>query len=94
MFAGPELTRLDFVKVDVEGAELHVLTGGEHIIDEFRPAMLIEIEARHTVRYGYSPDDVVDWLTARGYAMHTWKDGWQAASEVSPDTRNYLFRRR
>ncbi len=91
MFAGPDLTRLDFVKVDVEGAELHVLTGGEKIIDEFRPAMLIEIEARHTVRYGYSPDDVVDWLTSRDYDMYTWQEGWQSVTQVSSGIRNYLF---
>jgi FkbM family methyltransferase len=91
MFVGSDLTRLDFVKVDVEGAELHVLQGGEKIIDEFKPAMLIEIEARHTVRYGYSPDDVVSWLTERGYAMHTWREGWRPVSQVSAQTRNYLF---
>ncbi len=90
MFAG-ELNRLDFVKVDVEGAELHVLEGGEKIIDEFKPAMLIEIEARHTVRYEYSPEDVVAWLTDRGYAMYTWHEGWHSASTVSTQTRNYLF---
>lgn len=92
MFIGSDMTRLDFVKVDVEGAELHVLQGGEKIIDEFKPTMLIEIEARHTVRYDYSPDDVVAWLTERGYAMYTWHDGWQSTDRVSVETRNYLFR--
>lgn len=90
MFAA-DMTRLDFVKVDVEGAELHVLEGGEKIIDEFKPALLIEIEARHTVRFGYAPEDVVGWLTERGYSMYTWHEGWQSASQVVADTRNYLF---
>jgi FkbM family methyltransferase len=85
-------TRLDFVKIDVEGAELHVLRGGAGVIEAFRPAMLIEIEARHTARYQYHPGDVADWLARRGYAMYTWEHGWQPASAITSGTRNYLFR--
>jgi len=86
------LTRLDFIKIDVEGAELHVLEGGQQAIGTFRPAMLIEIEARHTARYQYSPDDIVAWLTRRGYTMHIWQRGWRETSSVCAHTRNYLFR--
>jgi FkbM family methyltransferase len=84
--------RLDFVKIDVEGAELHVLRGGTAVIESFLPTMLIEIEARHTARYQYHPEDVVSWLRARGYAMYTWNRGWQQASEITSATRNYMFR--
>ncbi|WP_345632892.1 FkbM family methyltransferase [Rugosimonospora acidiphila] len=90
--AGAELTRLDFVKIDVEGGELHVLRGGERSIDRFRPTMLIEIEARHTARYEYSPDDVVNWLAERGYSMYAWRRGWRAADKVCVHANNYLFR--
>ena len=86
------LTKLDFIKVDVEGAELQVLYGGKDVIESFRPAMLLEIEARHTERYSCSPDDVVDWLSERGYLMYTWQRGWKRASRVTDTTRNYLFR--
>jgi FkbM family methyltransferase len=84
--------RVDFVKIDVEGAELQVLEGGEDVIEAHRPAMLIEIEARHTARYGHSPEDVAGWLTRRGYVMHTWRHGWREACRIEPGTRNYLFR--
>jgi FkbM family methyltransferase len=86
------LTRLDFVKIDVEGAELHVLQGGAHCIETFKPDLLLEIEARHLTRYGYAVQDVTDWLTGRGYTMHVWHHGWQPATAVSPRIRNYLFR--
>jgi FkbM family methyltransferase len=86
------VTRLDFIKIDTEGGELHVLQGGERAIKEFRPAILVEIEARHTARYQYTPEDLVGWLAERGYAMFTWRNGWQRASQVSEDGRNYLFR--
>lgn len=86
------LTRLDFLKIDVEGGELHVLRGGRRTVEAFRPTMLIEIEARHTVRYEYGPDDVVRWLTDRGYTMHAWHGGWRPADRVCPHANNYLFR--
>jgi FkbM family methyltransferase len=87
----PGATRLDFVKIDVEGAELHVLQGGKRLIEAFRPALLIEIEARHTDRYQYAPADVVSWLGGRGYAMYRWQRGWRPAASVNSQTRNYLF---
>jgi hypothetical protein len=86
------IDRVDFVKIDVEGAELHVLEGGREVIEAHRPTMLIEIEARHTARYGHSPEDVSRWLLKRGYTMHTWRRGWREANGFAPGTRNYLFR--
>lgn len=86
------IDRLDFVKIDVEGAELQVLEGGKAVIEELRPAMLIEIEARHTARYRSAPGDVTAWMHERGYAMFTWDRGWRPAQSVEPGTRNYLFR--
>jgi FkbM family methyltransferase len=85
------LTRLDFIKIDVEGAELRVLEGGQQTIEAFRPAMLVEIEARHTARYQYAPADITGWLTQRGYTMHIWQNGWQETDTVCTHTRNYLF---
>lgn len=36
-----------FLKVDVEGNELNVFKGGENILKNHRPKILVEIEARH-----------------------------------------------
>ncbi|WIM99868.1 FkbM family methyltransferase [Actinoplanes oblitus] len=94
LVARERLDRLDFVKIDVEGGELHVLHGATATLERFRPAMFIEIEARHTERYAYSPGDVVEWLAARGYTMYTWQRGWTPAERVCAHTNNYLFRSR
>ena len=90
--ASEAIDRVDFVKIDVEGAELQVLEGGRKVIEAHRPTMLIEIEARHTARYGHSPEDVSGWLLRRGYSMGTWRRGWREADGFAPGTRNYLFR--
>jgi FkbM family methyltransferase len=84
-------SRLDFVKIDVEGAELQVLEGGRRVIGAHRPVLLIEIEARHAARYQCCPDDITGWLFRRGYTMHVWRHGWRETGRIQPDTRNYLF---
>ncbi len=86
------LNRLDFIKIDVEGAELHVLEGGQRAIETYRPALLVEIEERHISRYEHSAADIVSWLVKRDYTMHVWRNGWRRAENVTEGTRNYLFR--
>ncbi|NUT97854.1 MAG: FkbM family methyltransferase [Saccharothrix sp.] len=86
------IERLDFVKADVEGAELRVLQGGTETIERFRPKLLLEIEERHLERFGYRAEDVVEWLAERGYRMFAWQHGgWRQVERIRPDLRNYLF---
>jgi FkbM family methyltransferase len=55
-----------FMKIDVEGHELSVLRGGEGLLHESRPTLLVEIEQRH-LDGDLTIADVVDYLTNRGY---------------------------
>lgn len=87
------IDRLDFLKIDVEGAELQVLEGGKQVVDALHPAMLLEIEARHTARYRRTPGEVIAWMLDRGYTMYAWRRGWHPVSSVDPGIRNYLFER-
>lgn len=86
------LTRLDFIKIDIEGAELNALKGGRKYIERYKPAILVEIEARHLKRFGYHADDIIDWLSRFGYKMYTWQHGWRQTEKVTLDKRNYLFK--
>jgi FkbM family methyltransferase len=63
-FDGP---RLDFIKLDVEGYELHALEGAEETIKKYRPKMLIEINREALARQGVNPEDVFAWLKDHGY---------------------------
>lgn len=86
------LRRVDFLKADVEGAELAILRGGAALLERWHPTLLLEIEDRHTARYGHAASDVLDWLTARGYLAHRWLEGaWQPCTSWSGEARNYLF---
>ncbi|MQA97434.1 MAG: FkbM family methyltransferase [Streptosporangiales bacterium] len=84
--------RVDFVKADVEGAELAVLQGGMRTIKEHHPALLLEIEDRHLAKYGVTSGDIVALLRGEGYRMHVWTGGsWAEADRVTDERRNYLF---
>ncbi|MFZ0492568.1 MAG: FkbM family methyltransferase [Acidimicrobiia bacterium] len=84
--------RIDFLKADVEGAELSLLEGGKESIERWRPTVLLEIEDRHLGRYGQRASEVVEFMTDRGYRMLTFSNGeLRPAGEVVEDENNYLF---
>lgn len=60
------LRRCDFLKLDLEGAELLALIGAEHTIHKYSPVVCVELYG-HAKRYGFSDDDVRRWLLNRGY---------------------------
>ncbi|MFB6889238.1 FkbM family methyltransferase [Kitasatospora sp. NPDC056327] len=89
---GPLPERVDFVKADVEGAEPLVVEGARETLLRNRPALLLEIEARHLAKYGERPDRLVARLSALGYAMYVWRrDHWHPVDHVTGAHRNYLF---
>jgi FkbM family methyltransferase len=70
------LDRIDLIKVDVEGADLHVLRGLRKTLERTRPAMFIE---DHSV-YGYFDHaDLEALLTDLGYQWETVAKGYLLA---------------
>lgn len=89
---GLGLTRLDFVKIDVEGAELDVLTSGRATLEKFKPLVMVEVEDRHLERFGVTSVQIADWFAKLGYQMSVWDSkSWRAVDEVTVQYRNYLF---
>jgi FkbM family methyltransferase len=90
--AQQKIDRLDFIKADVEGAEIKVLRGGMDTLTKHRPILQLEIQEPHIAKYGASAADIVDLLSGLGYTMHTWRCGaWQRVDRVTEQRRNYLF---
>jgi FkbM family methyltransferase len=68
--AGRGIGRVDFIRMDIEGAELMALKGAAHILDRDRPHVLLEIHpAMLEARFGGTAEAVVDLFKARGYRM-------------------------
>lgn len=59
----PENVRIDFIKVDVEGAEFLVFKGATRTIKRSRPFIVFEHGLGGTDFYGYGPEDVYEILS-------------------------------
>jgi FkbM family methyltransferase len=61
------LTRLDLVKIDVEGSEVAVMQGGRETFRRFRPTIMIEVNPGTLQRFGRTADDLFETLRSLGY---------------------------
>lgn len=71
-----DLEGCDFLKLDIEGAELMALKGAEETIKRFRPFVLVELNNMGG-RFGVKDKDVRKWLINLGYA-EVWARGVDA----------------
>lgn len=62
--------RLDFIKMDVEGAEAMVLKGAGDSLRRFRPLMMIEINPEALAGFGVSADWVLEQLRGLDYQTY------------------------
>jgi FkbM family methyltransferase len=63
------LSKVDFMKIDVEGYELKVLKGSDAAIRKYRPVMLIELHVDFLKHYGEDYLDVIRFLEERNYSI-------------------------
>jgi FkbM family methyltransferase len=86
---------VDFIRMDIEGAELRALRGAEGIIDRDHPHILIEIHpVMLEARFGGSADQVLEIFRSRGYRMFAVNgDRLEERTEVEPDLpwKDYFF---
>jgi FkbM family methyltransferase len=71
----PADARIGFIKIDVNGAELHVLEGALGLIARDQPAILLECTLGGLRDYGVRADEVYDTVTRKaGYRIYLLKD--------------------
>jgi hypothetical protein len=63
------VSRLDLVKVDIEGAELPFLRGADRTLARFRPHLIVEVADRTARNGGYRARDILAWLCRLGYTF-------------------------
>lgn len=86
-----EIGRLDFIKCDVEGAELLVFSGGEKTIGRYKPIILCEVYRKWLERFHATPDDVQRFFTERGYQIFVVRDQKIERTEQISEDGNYFL---
>lgn len=61
------IEQLDFLKVDVEGAERDVLTGARDVLSRLRPVIMCEVDERRTLPLGYAVSELLTLVEGFGY---------------------------
>ncbi len=62
-----QLTRVNFLKLDVEGGELDALKGAAKTISRHRPLIYCEVYAKWATSFGYTPADLFAFVRSLGY---------------------------
>lgn len=62
-----QIEQVDFLKVDIEGAELKCLSGAEKLFRQKNPpVILMEMALKATENFGYLPNDLISFIKKRG----------------------------
>ena len=65
-----KIREIDFIKIDVEGAEYLVLKGAENVLKKYSPVIMLELQDVRTKSFGYSPEDLINYLGGFGYHLY------------------------
>ena len=61
------IERVDFLKVDIEGAEMMFLNGAKKLFEqEVPPIFLMEMARQQTSNFDYLPNDLIEFIGANG----------------------------
>lgn len=77
LLTASDLSRVDAVKIDVEGAEYEVLQGAKDIFEKNWPKfMFIECIDKYLRRFNSSSKELISFLTDNGYQVYALKWGF------------------
>lgn len=91
LVADHRITRLDFVKADIEGWELRMLAGAARTIESFHPTMLLEVGRANLARAGDTPEALFEHLDGLGYRAYVLGEGLRSFEPVRAPREGDIF---
>ena len=64
-----------FIKIDIEGYELHALRGAEHTLRHFRPKLLVEMHPMNWPEIGITASEITEFISHLDYQIVPLKNG-------------------
>lgn len=86
---------IGFIKIDVEGNEKSVLLGAENTLKMYQPLVYCELLRIHASRFGYHPNEVIDYMKKFNYKCHTMRnEKLIQIDEIDEETQetNFVFK--
>ena len=93
-FAVEHKAQVDFIKCDVEGAELFVFQGGRETIERCKPIVFTEMLRKWSAKFNYHPNEIIALFTQHGYQCFVIEGDHLAEFHTMDDKTeetNYLF---
>ena len=82
-----KIDKIDFIKIDIEGAELQALMGMKEVLRKLKPVLLVEILKEQNDR-----NSILSFLSDLGYQQfYITNDGAISETETTVNRDNYLF---
>lgn len=69
------IEKIDLIKIDVEGYELHVLQGAAHTLQTSKPILFIELDDTNLKAQGHSSKELVKFVKELGYEAYHAENG-------------------
>lgn len=92
--ADSSFRKIDFIKCDVEGAELFVFKGAVETLKRFRPVVFSEMLRKWSKKFNYHPNDIIGLFRSTGYECFVINKGriekFGMVDDLTTHT-NYLF---
>lgn len=89
-----QITNLDFIKCDVEGAELFVYKGAINTLKKQKPVVFTEMLRKWSAKFNYHPNDIITLFKQLGYNCYVVTNSKLGLIEEVTDSTietNYFF---
>jgi FkbM family methyltransferase len=86
----------DFIKCDVEGAELHVFQGAEKTLSKYQPVICTEMLRKWSNAFNYHPNEIIKFLAILNYQCFAIKQDLHTIEKIdiideNTQETNFIF---